>query len=442
MWERGLRGPVCASARERSVGSAPIAAQVRRPGVPVPFVAEDLLDQARRLLPGVVELRRRIHLAPELGLELPRTQEAVIEALGGLDLEIRTGESLTSVVADLRGGAGEGPTILLRADMDALPMPEDTGLDFASETEGAMHACGHDAHTAMLVGAARLLAAGREQLTGTVRFMFQPGEEGQFGARAMIGEGVLESPSVDAAFGLHVTPNIPMGIVTTRGGPVMASADMVHITVTGRGGHASTPHLALDPMPVAAAIVQALQVFATRAIDAFDPVVITITPINAGTAPNIIPESGEMSGPLRAVSERSRNRAIEGIERVVAGIAAAHGAQAVATVDKGYQPTVNDPAFAAFVGRAARRLFGDSGFFESPAPIMGAEDFGYVLSERPGAFAFLGACPPGENASEAASCHSNRMRIDEDAMSSGVALYSAVALAYLAADLDAPAPAR
>ena len=405
-------------------------------------VAEDLLDQASGLLPGVVALRRRIHRAPELGLDLPRTQAAVLEALGDLDLEVRTGHALASVVADLRGGAGDGPTVLLRADMDALPMPEDSGLDYASEVDGAMHACGHDAHTAMLTGAARLLAARREEIAGTIRFMFQPGEEGSGGAQVMIDEGLLESPSVDAAFGLHVTPNIPSGMVATRGGAVMASADMVYISVTGRGGHASTPHLALDPMPVAAEIVQALQTFATRAIDVFDPVVITITTMHAGTATNIIPETVEMSGTLRAISERSRNRAIEGIEQISTGIAAAHGVRAVARVERGYAPTVNDHDFAAFVGRSARHLLGDSGFIEMPAPIMGAEDFGYVLKERRGAFAYLGACPPGERASEAASCHSNRMRIDEDAMRTGVALHAVVALAYLAGDLDAPVPAR
>jgi len=405
----------------------------------VPIVAEDLLDQADGLLPGVVSMRRRLHRSPEVGLDLPRTQAAVLEALEDLDLEVRTGKSLASVVADLRGGSGDGPTVLLRADMDALPMPEETGLDFASEVDGAMHACGHDAHTAMLAGAARLLAARRGEIAGTIRFMFQPGEEGDGGARLMIDEGVLESPSVDAAFALHVTPNIPAGIVATRGGPVMASADMVYIDVTGRGGHASTPHLALDPMPVAAEIVQALQVFATREIDIFDPVVITITTVHAGTATNIIPETVEMSGTLRAISERSRNRAIEGLERIATGIAEAHGAHAAARVDRGYGPTVNDPASAAFVGRCASHLLGSSEFVEMPAPIMGAEDFGYVLRERTGAFAYLGACPPGETAPSAPSCHSNRMQIGEDAMSRGVALHAAVALTYLADGLDAPA---
>jgi len=403
------------------------------------FAPEHLLEEAGRLLPDVVALRRRIHRAPELGLDLPRTQALVVEALEGLDLEIRTGKALSSVVADLRCGSGDGPTVLLRADMDALPMPEESGLDFTSEVEGAMHACGHDAHTAMLAGAARLLAARRDEARGTIRFMFQPGEEGSGGAQVMIEEGVLDSPPVDAAFALHVTPNIGSGVVATRGGPVMASADMVYISVTGRGGHASTPHLALDPMPVAAEIVQALQTFATREIDAFDPVVITITTIHAGTATNIIPETVEMSGTLRAISERSRTRAIEGIARISAGIAAAHGAHADARVDRGYAPTVNDHGFAAFVGRSARRLLGDSGFVEMSAPIMGAEDFGYVLAQCQGAFAYLGACPPGGRPSDAASCHSNRMRIDEDAMCVGVALHAAVALDFLADDLDASA---
>ena len=235
------------------------------------FVSEELLRQAERVLPDAVALRRQIHHHPELGLNLPRTQTTVLDALRELDLDdVRVGSDVTSVVADLRGGrAGAGgPVILLRADMDALPMPEDTGLDYASEVDGAMHACGHDAHVAMLVGAARLLAARRKELTGSVRFMFQPGEEGFHGARHMIDAGLLEHPDVDAAFALHVAPNLPSGSISTKGGALMASADVIEIVVTGKGGHASTPYLANDPMPVAAEIVQALQVMVTRRINA------------------------------------------------------------------------------------------------------------------------------------------------------------------------------
>jgi hippurate hydrolase len=316
--------------------------------------------------------------------------------------------------------------------MDALPMPEDTDLDYASTVDNAMHACGHDAHVAMLVGAARVLASQRSSIAGHVRFMFQPGEEGFHGARSMIEEGVLDDPNVDGVFALHVSPNVPAGVVSTRGGAVMASADIVEIVVTGQGGHASTPYLANDPMPVAAEIVQALQVFATRRINTFDPVVISITKIRAGTTNNVIPEQVKMLGTLRAVSDGSRKAALAGIERLATGIAAAHEMRADVNVTPGYPPTTNDPGFARFTGEVSRSLLGDRGFFEMPAPVMGAEDFSYVLRERAGAMAFLGACPPGASPARAHSCHSNRMTIDEDAMATGVAVHCAIALEFLA----------
>ncbi len=398
------------------------------------FVADELLADARRMLPDAVELRRAIHHHPELGLTLPRTQAAILDALRDLDLDVRTGHSVTSVVADLVGGkaAAGAPVILLRADMDALPMPEDTGLPYASELEGSMHACGHDAHVAMLVGAARLLTERRRELTGTVRFMFQPGEEGFGGAQYMIDEGLFDGPNVDAAFALHVAPNLPSGSISTRGGALMASADVIEIVVTGKGGHASTPYLANDPMPVAAEIVQALQVMVTRRINAFDPVVISITKIRAGTTDNVIPESVKMLGTLRAVSESGRRLATAGIQRIATLIAEAHEMHADATVIEGYPVTVNDDAFAGFTIDVGRELVGDRLVFNMSTPAMGAEDFSYVLQQRPGALAFLGVCPPGEHPKHAHSCHSNRMTIDENGMQTGIAMHVAVALSYLA----------
>jgi amidohydrolase len=390
-----------------------------------------LLADAEALLPDLVEIRRRIHRAPELGLLLPVTQATVLEEIDGLGLDVSTGESVSSVVADLQGG--DGPVVLLRGDMDALPMPEDTGLDFASAVDGCMHACGHDAHTAMLIGAARLLHARRAELPGTVRFMFQPGEEGHHGARFMIDEGVLEgNDPVAAAFALHVSPNLPSGSIWTRGGPLMASADVLEIKVTGKGGHASTPYLANDPMPIAAEIVQALQVMATRRINTFDPVVVTITKIRAGTADNVIPETVDMLGTLRAVSEHSRQIAIDAMGQLVEGIAGAHGMRAELTVHRGYPVTVNHDDGANFALRVAGDLLGPAGAGRMPAPVMGAEDFSYVLQQRPGAMSFLGVCPPGEHPARAHACHSNRMTIDEEAMTVGAAMYAAMAIEYLA----------
>ena len=260
----------------------------------------ELLQEAHELLGDVVRLRRSIHLEPELGLDLPLTQAKVLDELRELPLELRTGQRTTSVIADLRG-ALPGPAILLRADMDALPLHEDTGLDFASRTAGRMHACGHDAHTAMLVGAARLLARRQAELRGTVRFMFQPGEEGYGGARIMLEEGLLDIEPA-AAFALHATPRWAAGTITTRPGPILASADTFTIVVHGRGGHASAPHMAADPVPVACEIVMALQMFVTRSVNVFAPGVVTVGKIEAGTTNNVIPETATLVGTVRTVA--------------------------------------------------------------------------------------------------------------------------------------------
>jgi len=389
-----------------------------------------LLDEARKELPDAVRLRRRIHRNPELGLVLPDTQRAVLEALEGLDLEVATGGATSAVVATLRGGQ-PGPTLLLRADMDALPMEEQSGLEFASQHAGRMHACGHDAHVAMLAGAAKLLARRRGELAGTVKLLFQPGEEGFAGARVLIEEGLLEAPPrVDAAFAIHVDSTLPLGRVATRPGPILAAGDVLSIEVTGRGGHASMPHLAADPIPVACEIVTALQSFVTRRINAFDPVVITVSRIQAGTTSNVIPASAQLLGTIRSVSEATRTAAHEGVRQVAAGVAAAHGLEAKVHVVPGYPVTVNDAGFAGFAGGVAGDLLGAGGVIEMPAPVMGAEDFSYVLARVPGALVFLGARAAGD---EAAPLHSNRMVIDEDAMAVGIALHAAVSTRWLGA---------
>jgi hippurate hydrolase len=393
------------------------------------IVDQDLLGPAREVLPDVIDLRRRLHLHPELGLELPRTQAAVLDALEGLGLEVSVGERLSSVVADLDGGR-PGPTVLLRGDMDALPMTEDTGLDFASRTGDTMHACGHDAHTAMLVGAARLLAERRDELAGRVRFMFQPGEEGSGGAALMVDDGVLDG--VGAAFAIHVAPNVPAGVVAWKPGPALASADELEIVITGRGGHASTPHWATDPVPVACELVMALQSMVTRTVNAFDPAVLTIAQISAGTTHNVIPETARLYGTLRAVSERTRHEVWERVRTVAEGVAAAHGCTASVHIAQGYPVTVNDATFAAFVAEVAGEALGPRRAVEMPSPVMGAEDFSYVLQQVPGAMVFLGVCPPEHpDPAAAPACHSNRMVLHEDAMADGIALHVAVATTFL-----------
>ncbi len=388
-----------------------------------------VVEAAAAQMEEVVELRRRIHRHPELGLDNPRTQEAVVEALDGLGMAVTTGRATTSVVAVMDGGQ-PGPTLLLRADMDGLPMHEDTGLDFASGVDDTMHACGHDAHVAMLVGAARVLHDRRGELAGRVAFAFQPGEEGHHGARVMLEEGLLDGDDAPgAAFAIHITPTIPSGWLATRPGPFMASADVLRITVRGRGGHASMPHQALDPIPVACEIVGAIQAMVTRTVDAFDPAVVTIARIEAGTTNNVIPESAQLTGTIRAVSEQTRTLVLDGLRRLAGGIAAAHGADADVDVEQGYPVTVNDDGFATFAEEVARGVAGDDRTVRMPSPVMGAEDFSYWLQRVPGAMAFLGASPgPGP----AAPNHSNRMVLDEDAMATGIAMHVAVALRHLA----------
>jgi amidohydrolase len=387
-----------------------------------------LLDEARGLLDDTVELRRRIHRHPEIGLTLPRTQQVVLDALAPLGLDVRTGTKTTSVIATL-DGARPGPTMLLRADMDALPLQEDTGLSFASEVPGAMHACGHDSHVAMLVGAARMLAARRSTLAGRVVFMFQPGEEGYHGARVMIEEGLLDGVhKPDAAFGLHVGARHPAGVIATRAGAMLASGDTFQITVRGDGGHASAPHDCLDPIPIACEIVQAFQTLVTRRVNAFDPAVLTVAKIEAGTTRNIIPETASLLGTVRTISERTRANVLDGLKRVAEGVAAAHGAAVDVNLIRGYPVTVNHDAFAERILRVATGLLGPERVQPMATPIMGSEDFSYVLQRVTGAFAFLGTRPAE---GPAPPNHSNRMIVNESALPTGIAMHVAVALDFL-----------
>ncbi len=389
------------------------------------------IDHARDLLPRAVELRREIHRHPELGNDLPRTRAAVLRAIEDLDLEIELSGSTSGIVATLNGGR-PGATIVLRGDMDALPMPEDTGLEFASEVPGCMHACGHDSHTAMLATAARLLAANREQLPGRVKFMFQPGEEGPGGAAPMLAEGLLDAGGApDAAFALHIYPNLGSGKIATRAGPLLACADTVSVRITGQGGHGSMPYLANDPVPVACELVQAFQTFVTRRFNAFDPVVLTVGQISAGTTNNVIPEHAELLATLRTFSEDARARAHAGVRRLAENLTAAHEMRADVDIGLGYPVTNNDAGFVAFLERTVTELLGDGAFVPMPQPIMGAEDFSLVLQRIPGAMAFLGVAPEGVEPAAAAPCHSNRMLLNEAAMVEGIALHATVASAFL-----------
>lgn len=394
-----------------------------------------LAGAASALGPELTALRRALHQRAEIGLDLPRTQQCVLEALDGLGLEISTGQGCTSIVAVLRGrapsapaaAAATRPAVLLRGDMDALPLTEETGLDFAAPGE-VMHACGHDLHTTGLVGAARLLAGIADELPGDVVFMFQPGEEGHGGAEVMISEGVLDAagPRVCAAYGLHVMSGmLPRGVFATRPGPLMAAASGLFVTVHGRGGHASRPASAADPIVVAAEMVIALQTMITRRMQVFDPVVLTVGLFQAGTRRNIIPESAHFEATVRTFSAAAVAKVAEESVRLCTELAAAHGMTATVTFNEEEPVTANDPVHAERALATAAELFGEARSLQLDFPVMGSEDFSRVLAEVPGAFVFLGASP-GDHTTAPAN-HSPTAAYDESVLPDAALLLAELA---------------
>jgi amidohydrolase len=392
-------------------------------------------DDAVAISGEVAELRHAIHRDPEIGLDLPRTQAKVLAALDGLPLEVSRGKSLGSVTAVLRGSQ-PGKTVLLRGDMDALPVTEHTGLPYASQVDGTMHACGHDLHTAMLAGAARLLSARQADLAGNVIFMFQPGEEGFGGAKQMIEEGVLDAAGERpvAAFALHVaSAELPLGVASSRAGTMMAAADTLEVTIRGRGGHASQPHHAADPIPAACEIVTALQTMVTRQFDVFDPVVITVGSFHAGTTDNVIPDEARFLATVRSFSAAARSAVRDSALRLIRQVAAAHGLAAEAEFVDGYPVTVNNGTEVEFAEQTIAGLLGDQRFVAAADPLTGSEDFSFVLEQVPGAFIMLGACPAGTDPATAPFNHSAYAVFDDAVLADGTALYCELALRRLAA---------
>ena len=392
----------------------------------------NFLAEAREIQSDLETLRRRLHQEPEIGLDLPKTQAKIIAALDGLGLEVTTGKGLSSVTAVLRGAKSE-KTVLLRADMDALPVTELTDLAYKSQIDGAMHACGHDLHVAMLIGAAKLLVKNKSQLNGDVVFMFQPGEEGFDGAGHMIKEGVLSASGrkADATYGIHVaSSSTPTGAFTTKGGTMMASADEIHVTVVGMGGHGSQPHTAKDPIPVAAEMVSALQLMITRSFDAFDPVVITVGQFHAGTKANIIPDTAEFQATIRTFSAENRTRIQIEAVRLCTSIAEGYGLKAEVKIVEQYPVTVNNDSHAHFVGKVAAELFGNEAYMEMPHPIAGAEDYSRVLEAVPGSYVFLGASVDQDFMKSEVN-HSPRAKFDDSVMYRGTALLSELAVRSL-----------
>ncbi len=370
----------------------------------------------------IVALRRDIHREPELGFGTEKTAEKVISALDGLPLEIKTGVAENGIVATLRG-EGEGPVVGLRADMDALPIQEETGLPFASETDGKMHACGHDGHTSMLVGAAHALSGMRERLNGTVKFVFQPAEEGEGGGRVMVEEGVADD--LGAIFALHLWPGLPFGTAATKAGPIMAAADAFEMTVRGTGGHGAMPHLSADAIVMAAQIVSALQTVVAREVDPVEPAVLTVGEIGAGTAYNIIPETARLGGTVRTLNDELRRRMPEKIERLARGVAGGMRGDVDVDYQFSYPVTMNDEEAAGRALDVASELFGEDNTLELANPSMGAEDFAYFLEKVPGAFVWLGV---GEDVS---GLHTPTFAFDEEILPLGSALLTALALESL-----------
>ena len=390
------------------------------------------LAGAKEIQDELVTLRRRLHQEPEIGLDLPKTQAKIVAALDGLGLEVTTGKGLSSVTAVLRGAKSD-KTVLLRADMDALPVTELADLPYKSQIDGAMHACGHDLHVAMLIGAAKLLVKNKSQLNGDVVFMFQPGEEGFDGAGHMIKEGVLTASGrkADATYGIHVSSSsTPTGAFTTKGGTMMASADEIHVTVLGMGGHGSQPHTAKDPIPVAAEMVSALQLMITRSFDAFDPVVITVGQFHAGTKANIIPDTAEFQATIRTFSPENRVRIKTEAVRLCTSIAEGYGLKADVKVVEQYPVTVNNDSHAQFVGKVAAELFGKDAYMDMPHPIAGAEDYSRVLEAVPGSYMFLGASVD-EDFMNSEVNHSPRAMFDDSVLYRGTAMLSELAVRSL-----------
>jgi amidohydrolase len=377
----------------------------------------------------VIELRRDIHRHPELGFEEVRTAAIVADRLERLGFEVRTKIGGTGVVGIMRSKR-PGRTILLRADMDALPIQEETGLPFASANDGKMHACGHDGHVAILLGAAQIIAKRQEELSGTIVLCFQPAEEGKGGAREMIRAGVLEDPHIDRVYGLHLLSQAPSGVIRVRPGPVMASSDSIEITIHGKGGHGAAPHETNDPILTAAHFITALQSVVSRKIEPVEPAAVTIGAIHGGTIHNVIPDDVRLLGTVRAFSPEVRAQMEPRIQTILRGCCDAHGATYDLNYEWRYPVTANDPDEAAYVRALASRILGE-GRSEDMRPTMGAEDFSFMLEQRPGCFFFLGT---QRDESTSAPHHNARFSIDEGALETGVRMMVALAL-------DAPAPA-
>ncbi|WP_181701398.1 amidohydrolase [Chthonobacter albigriseus] len=383
-------------------------------------------NSIRAAAPEIAEWRRDFHRNPELLYDVHRTASVVAEKLRAFGLDrVETGIGRTGVVGVLHGRAGAGTrTVALRADMDALPIHEITGKPWSSAVPGKMHACGHDGHTAMLLGAARQLAETRA-FEGTIVFIFQPAEEGGGGARTMLEDGLLDRFPFDEVYGLHNMPGLDVGRFAIRPGPIMAAADVFRIDLEGRGGHAAKPHATIDPVLVGSHIVTALQSIVSRTVDPLSAAVVSVTEFHAGDTSNVIPQTAWLGGTVRTLDAGVRSFIEERLRHIVASTAAVFGATAEVGYRRGYPVTVNDPRAARFAADVARKVVGDAAVSETADPMMGAEDFAYFLERRPGAYIFMGNGP-------SAGLHHPAYDFDDEAIAYGSSWWVALAEEALA----------
>ncbi len=375
-----------------------------------------------------VAMRRDFHAHPELGLEEERTSDIVARALESYGFEVTRGLAKTGVIGTLRAGSGNR-AIGIRADMDALPIREETGAPYASRTEGLMHACGHDGHTATLLAAARTLAE-RKSFDGTIHLIFQPAEENWGGAKMMVDEGIFETFPCDAVFGMHNDPSLPLGQFTFRDGPIMAAVDECFITVQGNGGHGSTPELTADPVVAGASIVMALQSIVSRNIAALDPAVVTVAAFHSGTVSNIIPSTAEITVGIRSFSPQVRDEIERRIRLIVAAQAESFGMSATVDYRRSYDATINHAAETAFARDLSREMWGEALTADFARPMMGSEDFGYFLVERPGSYFFLGTAKGPDDP----GLHHPQFDFNDAALGLGAAFWVNLAERYLARD--------
>ena len=384
-----------------------------------------LKDNVKPYIDELTAIRRDIHAHPELGFEETRTQKVVIEALEryGVD-EIHPGMAKTGVVAVVRGSGGGNRAIGLRADMDALPIAEVNDFGHRSKTPGKMHACGHDGHTTMLLGAARWLADNRDAFDGTVYLIFQPAEEGGGGGRVMVEEGLFEKFPVEGVYGMHNMPGMPLGKIAMRSGPTMAATDEFDITINGKGGHAAMPNVSRDPIVIGSHVVTALQSIASRRVDPIKDVVVSVTTFHGGDAFNVIPEHVRLTGTVRTFLPDVRDLAETELKRIVESVALAFDGSADVKYMRNYPATVNAPEETKIAAEAARKIIGDEQVDENADPKMGGEDFSYMLNERPGSYIFLGNGMPGEKGG--AMVHTPQYDFNDDAMIYGISYWASL----------------